>query len=54
MVWDGLLPGEQESVKIIRGENDWIIWRVEPPRGEPGDQAGENVCSGSFFSTSTL
>ena len=27
MVWDGTLPGEQESSKtIISGEKDWIIW----------------------------
>ena len=27
MVWDGMLPGEQErEKKIIGGENDWIIW----------------------------
>ena len=27
MVWDGTLPGEQESAKtIISGEKDWIIW----------------------------
>ncbi len=26
MVWDGMLPGEQESVKkIISDEDDWII-----------------------------
>jgi hypothetical protein len=26
MVWDGMLPGEQESAKkIITEENDWII-----------------------------
>jgi len=26
MVWDGMLPGEQESAKeIIAGEDDWII-----------------------------
>jgi hypothetical protein len=26
MVWDGILPGEQESAKkIITEENDWII-----------------------------
>jgi hypothetical protein len=37
------LPGEQESVKkIIRCENDWIIWRVKPSRGEPVDRVGEN------------
>jgi len=30
MVWDGMLPGEQESAKkIITDENDWIIWRVK-------------------------
>ena len=29
IVWDGMLPGEQESAKkIIVDENDWIIWRV--------------------------
>ena len=29
MVWDGMLPGEQERVKtIITGEEDWIVWRV--------------------------
>ena len=31
MVWDGMLPGEQESAKkIITEENDWIIWWVKP------------------------
>ena len=25
MVWDGILPEEQEIVKVIREENDWII-----------------------------
>jgi hypothetical protein len=40
-VWDGMLPGEQESAKkIITDENDWIIWRVKPPRGDLGDQVG--------------
>ena len=38
-----MIPGEQESVKkIIRGENDWIISRVNPPRGETTDRVGEN------------
>ena len=41
MVWDGMLPGEQESVKkIIADENDWIIWRVKPPGGALGEQVG--------------
>ena len=41
MVWDGMLPGEQESAKkIITEENDWIIWRVKPPRGASGERAG--------------
>ncbi len=41
MVWDGMLPGEQESAKkIIADENDWIIWRVKPPRGALGEQVG--------------
>jgi hypothetical protein len=41
VVWDGMLPGEQESVKkIIADENDWIIWRVKPPRGASGEQVG--------------
>jgi hypothetical protein len=32
MVWDGMLPGEEESAKrIITDENDWIIWGVKPP-----------------------
>jgi hypothetical protein len=36
MVWDGMFPGEQESAKkIISDEDDWIIWRVKPPRVEP-------------------
>ena len=27
MVWDGILPEEQEiAKKVIREENDWIIW----------------------------
>jgi hypothetical protein len=41
MVWDGMLPGEQESSKkIITEENDWIIWRVKPSRGAFGERAG--------------
>jgi hypothetical protein len=41
MVWDDMLPCEQESAKkIIVDENDWIIWRVKPPRGVSGDQVG--------------
>jgi hypothetical protein len=43
MVWDGMLPGEQESAKkTIRDEEDWIIWRVKPPRGDSGVRAGNN------------
>jgi hypothetical protein len=39
MVWDGMLPGEQESAKtIITGDDDWIIWRVKPSRGALGEQ----------------
>jgi hypothetical protein len=26
--------------KIISGQNDWIIGRVKPARGEPGDRSG--------------
>ena len=38
MVWDGMLPGEQESAKkIITEENDWIIWRVKPSQGASGE-----------------
>ncbi len=41
MVWDDMLPGEQESAKkIIADENDWIIWRVKPPGGALGEQVG--------------
>ena len=41
MVWDGMLPGEQEKTKkIISGENDWIVWQVKPTRGELGDRSG--------------
>ncbi len=41
MVWDGMLPGEQEKTKtIIRGEKDWIIWRTKPEKGEQGDHPG--------------
>ncbi len=41
MVWDGMLPREQESAKtIITDDKDWIIWRVKPPRGVLGDQVG--------------
>ena len=37
MVWDGMLPGEQESAKqTISNEDDWIIWRVKPPQGALG------------------
>ncbi len=38
MVWDGMLPGEQERDKtIISGEKDWIIWRVKPAKSEQGE-----------------
>jgi hypothetical protein len=41
MVWDGMLPGEQEKAKkIISDEKDWIIWRTKPAKGEQGDQPG--------------
>ncbi len=41
MVWDGMLPGEQESAKkIINDDKDWIIWWVKPPRGALGEQVG--------------
>ena len=41
MVWDGMLPGEQESAKkIVTEENDWIIWRVKPSRGALGERVG--------------
>ena len=41
MVWDGMLPGEQERAKtIICGEKDWIIWRSKPVQGEQGEQSG--------------
>jgi hypothetical protein len=41
MVWDGILPGEQESAKeIITDEDDWINWRVKPPRNDSGDRVG--------------
>jgi hypothetical protein len=41
MVWDGMLPGEQESAKkIITDENDWIICRVKPRRGDSGGRSG--------------
>ena len=41
MVWDGILSGEQESSKrIITEEDDWIIWRVNPPRYASGGQVG--------------
>jgi len=41
MVWDGMLPGEQESAKkIITDEKDWIIWRVNPPLGTLGEKVG--------------
>ena len=41
MVWDGMRPGEQERSKtIISGEKDWIIWRVNPVKGEQGEQSG--------------
>ena len=43
MVWDGMLPGEQESAKkIIRDENDWIIWRAKPRSGEPVERTEGN------------
>ena len=41
MVWDGMLPGEQERAKtIINGEKDWIIWRVKSAKGEQGEWPG--------------
>ena len=41
MVWDGMLPGEQESAKkTISEENDWIIWRAKPSRGAFGERGG--------------
>jgi hypothetical protein len=41
MVWDGMLPGEQESAKkIIIDEDDWIICRVKPPRDDSGGRVG--------------
>ena len=41
MVWDGMLPGEQERAKtIISGEKDWIIWRVKSTKGEQGEWSG--------------
>ncbi len=41
MVWDGMLPGEQEKVKtIISDEKDWIIRRTNPAKGEQGEQPG--------------
>ena len=40
MFWDGMIPGEQERVKtIIRGEEDWIISRSKPMKGEQGEQS---------------
>ncbi len=41
MVWDGMLPGEQERAKeIINGEEDWIIWWVKSAKGEQGERSG--------------
>ena len=41
MVWDGMLPGEQENAKkVITDEKDWIIWRVKPPRDASGGLVG--------------
>ena len=41
MVWDGMLPGEQERAKtIISDDKDWIIWRPKPAKGEQGEQSG--------------
>ena len=38
MVWDVMLPGEQESAKkTISEENDWIIWRTKSSRGAFGE-----------------
>ena len=43
MVWDGMLSGEQERAKmIVSGEEDWIIWRVKPAKGEQGEQPGDS------------
>ena len=41
MVWDGMIPGEQEKAKtIISDEKDWIIWRTKPVKGEQGEHPG--------------
>jgi hypothetical protein len=41
LVWDGMLSGEQESAKkIITDEDDWIICRVKPPRGDSEERKG--------------
>jgi hypothetical protein len=38
MVWDGMLPWEQEKTKtIISDEKDWIICRAKPTKGEQGE-----------------
>jgi hypothetical protein len=41
LFWAGMLSGEQESAKrIITEEDDWIIWRVKPPRCASGGRVG--------------
>jgi hypothetical protein len=43
MVWDDMLPEEQEiAKKVISEENDWIIWRVKPNRGRLGEEAEDD------------
>jgi hypothetical protein len=43
MVRDSMLPEEQEiPKKVIREENDWIIWRMKPNRCRPGEEAEDD------------
>jgi hypothetical protein len=51
MVWDGMLPGEQESVKriITDDEKDWVIWRVKPTRGVLGERVGTSLETTEFL-----
>jgi hypothetical protein len=43
MVRDSMLPEEQEiPKKVIREENDWMIWRMKPNRCRPGEEAEDD------------
>ena len=50
LVWDGMLPVEQESAKrIITDEKDWVLWRVKPTRGVLGERVGTSLETTEFL-----